>query len=53
MIHLSHVADQIESCLNRESIEQALSSNLDSTPESEEPEWKEEEVKGEEGGPEL
>ena len=52
-IQLSNLADQIESYLRGASVEQTLSSNLSPTPESEEPEWREEEVKGEEGEPEL
>ena len=46
-IQLSHVADEMELCLSGGSIEQTLSSNLDPTPESEEPEGREEEDKGE------
>ena len=42
-IHLSHLADQIEYYLSGTSIEQPSSSNLDATPESEEPEEREEE----------
>ena len=52
-VHLSHLADQIESCLSEASVEQTSSSNLGPTPESEEPEGREEEDKGEEGEPEL
>ena len=52
-IQLGHLADQIESCLSGWSIEQTSSFNLGPTPESEEPEWREEEVKGGEGEPQL
>ena len=51
-IHLSHLADQLEPYIyvNRQSIEQTLSSNLGPTPENEEPEGSEE---AEEGEPNL
>ena len=48
-IHLSHLADQIESFLSGASIEPRSSSNLGPSPESEESEGREEEDKGEEG----
>ena len=46
-IHLSHLADQIELYLCEASVEQASSFTLGPTPESEEPEKREEEDKGE------
>ena len=54
-IQLSHLADQIESYLGGASVEQELSSKLGPSPESEEPEGREEEdnYKGEEGEPNL
>ena len=48
-IHLSHLADQVEYYINGTSIEQASSSNLDLTLESEEQEGREDKDKGEEG----
>ena len=51
--HLSHLADQIEHCVSEVSVEQALSSNLGPTPESEEADGREEEDKGEKGEPEI